>query len=374
MQTQLITSTSNELIKSLVKQRQSLPKLSSLLAPAAPISNHNNNKNNFVSSSAPTTIVSNAKLIHELCTQHKLIPKRLFANEMSVEVSAEEQNNQNNKNFTRSAQEIISYLQLQTPSSSSPSSSPSTRVLFATDHVMKKLSGLETSTDLIAEFEIPRPINLLELQSLTTTPNNKKNKNKNKQQEALHLTVLHSLTDPGNLGTLLRSAYGFSYDAVHCSSTTVHPFNEKCIRASRGTSFYMPLSVAPPPIASQSSSSNSNSNGSDLKHLATVIKDRNMLCLLARQQQQEDGSNNKNLDVSIQDTKVLAKLLQQHSKGGFALVMGNEHHGLDLQEWQQAQVPNLYSVYIPMCNQLESLNVAVAGSILMYNLKEIAKS
>jgi len=66
------------------------------------------------------------------------------------------------------------------------------------------------------------------------------------------LSALESLTlvlvcvdvrDPGNLGTILRSAAAAAADAVICCGTTVDPFNPKAVRASAGSIFHVPLVV-----------------------------------------------------------------------------------------------------------------------------------
>ena len=49
--------------------------------------------------------------------------------------------------------------------------------------------------------------------------------------------VLDTLQDPGNVGTLIRSALAFNYDKIYVSESTVDIYNEKVIRASQGAIF-----------------------------------------------------------------------------------------------------------------------------------------
>src|SRR5207302_407087 len=65
--------------------------------------------------------------------------------------------------------------------------------------------------------------------------------------ERLHvgpIMVLAGLQDPGNLGTILRSAEAFGSAGVVTGEGTVSPFNSKVIRASAGSAFRLPLVVA----------------------------------------------------------------------------------------------------------------------------------
>ena len=56
------------------------------------------------------------------------------------------------------------------------------------------------------------------------------------------LLALEGVQDPGNMGTLLRSAAAFGWDGVHLLAGCCDPFNDKALRASRGAAFKVPLS------------------------------------------------------------------------------------------------------------------------------------
>ena len=53
--------------------------------------------------------------------------------------------------------------------------------------------------------------------------------------------VLEHLQDPGNMGTIIRMADAFAYDAVLYTEDSVDPYNEKVLRASMGSCFHIPL-------------------------------------------------------------------------------------------------------------------------------------
>jgi TrmH family RNA methyltransferase len=137
--------------------------------------------------------------------------------------------------------------------------------------------------------------------------------------------VLDSLQDPGNLGTILRSAEAFGADGVICLPGTVSAWNPKAVRASAGSVFRLPV-------------------------LAVNAQD----CLA---QLREGG-------VKIWTTTVKAA---QHASlvdlaGPVALLIGNEGNGVS--DYLAAQATG--RITIPCPGPVESLNAAVAASVLLY--------
>ena len=134
---------------------------------------------------------------------------------------------------------------------------------------------------------------------------------------------LDGVSDPGNLGTILRTALAFGYTDVIVTENCCSVYNEKCLQATQGAIFNLNIV--------------SNKNLEDLKKkgykiLATEIK----------------GS------VSL-------KKVQKFDK--FVLVLGNEAHGV------RDEVLKLADERIRIdIENIESLNVAIAGAIAMYTL------
>lgn len=141
--------------------------------------------------------------------------------------------------------------------------------------------------------------------------------------------VLHAIADPGNAGTLVRSAEAFGAAAVCWGAASVDPYNEKVARASMGSLFHVPLFTY---------------DGWDA--LAGAAQ-RLSLDVVGAQAGAPD---------------VRAVTIPARS----ALVIGHERHGL-------ASIPASAGlrVGIPQAQRAESLNAAVAGSIVLY---EIARS
>jgi TrmH family RNA methyltransferase len=141
--------------------------------------------------------------------------------------------------------------------------------------------------------------------------------------------ITESLQDPGNLGTLIRSAEAFGATAVLATPGTVSEWNQKALRASAGSVFRVPV-VA--------------STHSDI----AALKARG-LCLFAAV---ADGASGPN------PTEVAAADLTQPC----ALMIGNEGSGLTAELLQISDA----RVTIPTPGRIESLNAAIAGSLLLY--------
>lgn len=150
------------------------------------------------------------------------------------------------------------------------------------------------------------------------------------------LLVLERCQDPGNLGSLLRSAVAFGFDGVMLLPGCADPFGDKSIRASRGASFRIPMMLC-----------------ENIQDWLMVCK-RHDLIALAADVMQDDGlspghdQNNSERNSFQQD--------QIH----VSLVVGSEGQGLSDEMREHCRL-----VSIPMSDDMESLNVATAASILM---------
>ncbi|MDU5974786.1 MAG: RNA methyltransferase, partial [Staphylococcus epidermidis] len=133
------------------------------------------------------------------------------------------------------------------------------------------------------------------------------------------------IQDPGNLGTLIRTADAAGLDLIVMEKGTADPFQDKVIRASQGSIFHIPVIFDD--IYNYIHQFNGPVYGTALENA-----------------------------VSFNDVEAQAN---------FALVLGNEGEGVNpdlLKETTQ-------NLTIPIYGKAESLNVAIAGSILMYQLK-----
>jgi TrmH family RNA methyltransferase len=141
--------------------------------------------------------------------------------------------------------------------------------------------------------------------------------------------VVVGLQDPGNLGTILRSAEAFGSAGVVLGEGTVSPFNSKVIRASAGSIFRLPVLL---------SKNNGGVEGITAKFRTQAVR------MIAT-------SSHKGTPLD-----------QARLTGPSAVFIGSEGSGLPRN--LMAQVDEL--VAIPHSPQVESLNAGVAGSIVLY--------
>ena len=141
-----------------------------------------------------------------------------------------------------------------------------------------------------------------------------------------HFVVLDNLQDPGNLGTIVRTAEAAGVDAVLMSKDCVDIYNPKTIRSTMGSIYRVP-----------------------------TIYIEDTLKLLEEFRKNDIKSYAAHLDGKHSYD-------QENYQSGTAILIGNEGNGL------RDEVANSADVWvrIPMCGQVESLNAAIASSILMY--------
>ncbi|GAA1606163.1 MULTISPECIES: TrmH family RNA methyltransferase [Kribbella] len=136
--------------------------------------------------------------------------------------------------------------------------------------------------------------------------------------------------DPGNVGTLIRTADAAGADAVVLSSESVDPHNPKAVRASVGSIFHVPIST-----------------DVDILDAVRAWREQGLQVLAA------DGYGATDLDTCIDDG-TLAKPT--------VWLFGNEAHGLP--DGINAVVD--HSVKVPIYGRAESLNLATAAAVCLY--------
>ena len=139
------------------------------------------------------------------------------------------------------------------------------------------------------------------------------------KSEYRKIVYLDQINDPGNLGTILRTAVAFDYDAVILSKSSVDIYNEKVVAASKGALF-----------------------------LVDAFYD------------EIDAYTNGRVVIAsaLEDAVSLSK---SEKPKDFVLVLGNESHGVSKEILSNANKV----VKIEMNDNIDSLNVAVAAGILM---------
>lgn len=176
--------------------------------------------------------------------------------------------------------------------------------LYVSSNVMNKLSDLKTPSNVMAVVE-----------------------KLDEKEVGEKILILDNIQDPGNLGTIIRSAVAFNFDTIVLSPKTVDLYNPKVVRSTQGMMFHTNIIIREP------------------------VNFINEL---------------KSEGYKIVGTKVTNGVDVRESKtySHFALIIGNEGKGMSE---ELSELCDEY-LYIKMNNQCESLNAAVAASILMYEI------
>ena len=140
------------------------------------------------------------------------------------------------------------------------------------------------------------------------------------------IMILENLQDPGNLGTIIRTAEGAGVDGIIMTSGTVDIYNPKVIRSTMGAMYRMKFAYT-----------------DDLAGTVKLLKSKGIITYAAHLKGAVDY-------VKCDYTK------------GTAFFIGNEGNGLTDEATDLAD----RKIIIPMKGKLESLNAAVSGALLMY--------
>jgi TrmH family RNA methyltransferase len=175
---------------------------------------------------------------------------------------------------------------------------------IVTDKIIDKIYGAELGDHLAAVVNMPEEKDV---------------------SSANHLLILDSICDPGNMGTLLRTALALGCDGVFFLGRCCDPYNDKALRAAKGATFALPLMTG------------------DIGMLTKILAA-------------------KKRKVYIADMKGGP---YTHTPKGedSALILSSEAHGA------RQELMNTYTpISIPMSGAMESLNVSIAGGILIAHL------
>ena len=142
---------------------------------------------------------------------------------------------------------------------------------------------------------------------------------------------LDDISDPGNMGTLLRTAAWFGIDSVFLSSNCVDPLNSKVLRSAMGAHFHLKslITISPDDLFEKYTNAGYAVLGSDM-----------------------NGESLQNLQIDLDK--------------GWILILGSEAQGM--RDSVRSHVT--HSLSISGYGNMESLNVAVAGGILLHGLTE----
>jgi RNA methyltransferase, TrmH family len=146
--------------------------------------------------------------------------------------------------------------------------------------------------------------------------------------ESKTFLLLDGLQDPGNIGTIIRTAEASGIDSIVLGKGTGDLYNPKVIRSAQGSHFHLPIIK------------------SDLSEIIPVLKEKGIPVYGTALENGEEYTS-----VKPQDS--------------YALIVGNEGSGMSGEILSMTD----QNLYIPIYGKSESLNVAIAAGILLYYFK-----
>lgn len=185
--------------------------------------------------------------------------------------------------------------------------------ILITDSILKTLANTPAPQGIIAILKQPK----MAIEMLLDD---------NKRPLA-HLLLLDNVQDPGNVGTMIRTAEAAGFKGVILGNGSADLFNDKTIRATQGALFQLPIIKA------------------NLEALLPALHD----------------AGYESWVTTLEEATFYTALPKPQK---CALIMGNEGQGVDPKLQKLAST----KVKIPMLGQSESLNVGVAAGILIYHL------
>ena len=154
----------------------------------------------------------------------------------------------------------------------------------------------------------------------------KKNQNNQIETNSNYILALDSLQDPGNMGTIIRTADSENINQIIINKTTVDPYSPKVIRSTMGAIY--------------------RTNIIEVEDLKTTLKE----------------IQSKGFQIITTDLKATQSIYDINYNNKTVVVIGNEANGVSQEILQTADK----KVIIPMLGKTESLNASIAASIMIY--------
>eukprot|EP01112_Ceratiomyxa_fruticulosa_P004217 TRINITY_DN1465_c0_g1_i3.p1 TRINITY_DN1465_c0_g1~~TRINITY_DN1465_c0_g1_i3.p1 ORF type:complete len:299 (+),score=47.66 TRINITY_DN1465_c0_g1_i3:226-1122(+) len=214
---------------------------------------------------------------------------------------------------------------------------PSTSIFKVTPEIMKKVTGLVEPEPYAAEVPLP---------------------SYNEQDvisSSKRILVLDAIKDPGNMGTLIRSAFGIGWDSCVLLGDCVDPFNFKAISSAKGASFALPIIKI-----------------RTLDEMAKIIagsKPRTVLSFVSTPNSKIGEKNYEQLIYQGIFPQPLPPQNRWKNPPLLLLTLGNESHGVSEVNQNSKLFPSApLTIEMKRTNPGGSINVASAGAILMQSL------
>lgn len=186
----------------------------------------------------------------------------------------------------------------------------STKKIFVDEKIFAELSSQENSQGVIILYSKK----IFDIENLSN-----------------NIVVLDDISDPGNLGTIIRVCHATNFNDIILTKGSVDAYNDKAIRASMGS----------------------------ILNVSLIYMERKDILSLLREK------NYKSFVTYLDKTAVPYNNIALEEKNAF--ILGNEGHGVGEDFVSLADIKTI----IPILSNTESLNVAIATALLLYKVREL---
>lgn len=227
---------------------------------------------------------------------------------------------------------------------------------IGTDQVLAACSGTVSTQGVVALIEIPPQYDYLQSASAP----NKNNSYDGKIIPPFYL-ILDGLSDPGNVGTLLRTCAASHVTALILLPDSCDVWNPKAVRSAMGASFRVPVLEIGSPKDQRSGEAAFDKLLKLMGHCG-VDNDR---IFAATMDDSGDEATASRKSIPYYNVDWL-RHSDKRKVGASALILGKEGEGLRLPVRTALKQGKISTVHVPMAPGTESLNAAVCGSVIMF--------
>ena len=219
---------------------------------------------------------------------------------------------------------------------------------IGTEQVVKACSGTVNTQGVVALMKIPKPYNLVS-SSTDVAP---------------FYLILDGLSDPGNVGTLLRSCSASNATALILLPDSCDVWNPKVLRSAMGASFRVPVldMSEPRKLGSNEEQVGAFQNLLNLLQQCGIDTDR----VFAATMEEAGDKRMVNPKQSLPHFNVNWVSGIGGEKRGAALILGREGEGLRSDVLDAIREGKISTIHVPMAPGTESLNAAICGSVIMF--------
>lgn len=228
------------------------------------------------------------------------------------------------------------------------------RVRLASEGAVRAACDTVTPQGVVALLDIPPPYQLDKDTNMDTNTNMDMDMDhKDNNQKAKLFLLLDGISDPGNVGTLLRSAKAIGAECVLLLPGSCDVWNPKAIRSAMGTSFTVPIRSM-------------NSWNDCLEFMDSCGVDPGRIYAATMEGSEGVIGIGSNAGSSSTNTESKAHYHVDWMSHSNALILGKEGPGLSKEVRDSVARGQIRSVHVPMEEGVESLNVSTCGSVIMF--------